>query len=405
MRTNIFIGMLVALTVLFNVTAYGNVHDDNPSSDKINPTESLYGEWWLVGWNDKGVWLEIDTNYVSHRHMSIEIPQEGAVTAYSMVNEIWFGELTVNGNELLFSAGGVQTEVGCDIMENLFFENYICKIKSYQLEGNLLRLYYTDEDYFVFTKDFDDSEEHFHEWKNGPVDPFIGEVTAVTDDEVEVVIIHSPSYVLFYSRTAPPMGNHEICHFAASELTGQSFEIGEKVAFRIVQFKNLKVEMGRRVFQLRVEPCKGAERITSRTGTMHNDKRMGWMIIDDEENERQGGIYYYPLTLAEEFLKEGQPVVVSGELYPTWMMPWDLQGNPNCYYLDIDAIELFESDDFVTSVPDVASVNLHDSTTLRSMATTTKEDSSGNYDLQGRKQTSKPTRGIYILRGQKMFVK
>ena len=38
-----------------------------------NQQESLYGEWLLVGWYDGGIWFEVDTNYVSHHHMSIEI--------------------------------------------------------------------------------------------------------------------------------------------------------------------------------------------------------------------------------------------------------------------------------------------------------------------------------------------
>ena len=123
--------------------------------------ESIYGEWRLVGWNDGGIWLEVNTNYVSHRHLSIEIPEEGYVMAYSMVNEINVGLLTLNGNQMTFGGEdrGLSTEVYCDIMENLFFEHHICDIKSYQLEGKLLKLYYTDNDYFVFTSDFDDNKE------------------------------------------------------------------------------------------------------------------------------------------------------------------------------------------------------------------------------------------------------
>ena len=332
------------LMVLAGMTACSNENEDNPGSGNDSAMESLYGEWWLAGWNDGGTWFEVDTNYVSHQHLSIEfreIEEDIYFFAWSMVNEMYIGKLlTVNGNELILDKEGAgSTMVLGDIKENLFFEKYICDIKSYQLEGNQLRLYYTDNDYFVFTKDFDDREGRYYEWKDGPKDPFIGEVTAMSDGEVEVIIIHSPSYVIFYSRTVPPMGNREICRFAASDFAGLAFETGDKVAFRIVQFKGMKVEKGRE-YQLKVEPCKGSEHITSRTGTMHNDQRMGWIIIDDEVNERQGDIYYYPLkVLAEEYLTEGLPVKFSGELYPTWKTPWDNQGHSDCYYIDIDAVE------------------------------------------------------------------
>ncbi len=380
-----FLLMALCLNVLAMQTQEKQVYAiDDPDT---NPTESLYGEWWLVGWNDKGIWLKVDTNYVSHQHLSVELKENDYVMAYSMVNEIFVGLLTLNGNEMIFDGEmrGFSTKVYGDVMENLFFEDHICDIKSYQIEGDLLRLYYTNDDYFLFTKDYDNSEEHYNEWKNGPVDPYIGEVIAVNDEEVEVKIIHSPSYVIFYSRTVPPMGNQEVCRFAASELADQPLEIGDKVTFRIVQFKRMKVEE-RETYQLKVEPCKGSGHITQRTGVMHNDKRMGWMIIDDEVNERQGGVYYYPLTLDENLLTEGLPVIFSGELYPTEMMPWDNKGLSDCYYLGIDAIE-----------------SLHH-TTIRSITTAKAEEPSEIYDMFGRRQTSIPIIGIYIQNGKKVSV-
>ena len=110
------------------------------------------------------------------------------------------------------------------------------------------------------------------------------------------------------------------------------------MAFRIAMFKRLKVEKGRE-YQLKVEPIEGSEQITNRTGKIHNDRRMGWIIIDDKVNEKQGGIYYYTLrNLPEEFLTEGHPVRFSGSLYPAWKMPWDNVGHSDCYYMSIDAI-------------------------------------------------------------------
>ena len=141
---------ILLLPVLASAHVFGNA----------DPKEPIYGEWWLVGWNDGGNWFEVDTKYVSHRHLSIEIPKEGYVMAYSMVNEIFVGLLTLRGNETIFDGEqrGVMTKVNCDITENLFFEDHICGIMFYQLDGNLLRLYYTDNDYFVFTSDINDSE-------------------------------------------------------------------------------------------------------------------------------------------------------------------------------------------------------------------------------------------------------
>ena len=131
-----------------------------------DPKELLYGEWRLVGWNDGGNWFEVDPKYVGHHHLSIEIPKEGNVMAYSMANEMVLGHLTLNGNEMIFDGEGLMTQVYCDIMENLFFEDHIFDIKSYQMEGKLLKLYYTDNDFFEFC----DSKETGNDYR-----PFIEE--------------------------------------------------------------------------------------------------------------------------------------------------------------------------------------------------------------------------------------
>ena len=149
-----FFGMLVVLMSLVSVTARGNENYANQDSGDTNASELIYGEWWLVGWSDKGTWVNVDKKYVGHHSLSIEIPKEGYVMAYSMANEIFVGLLTLNGNEMVFGDGGGSTKVYCSLEENLFFEDHICDIKSYQLEKNQLKLYYTDDDYFLFTSDF-----------------------------------------------------------------------------------------------------------------------------------------------------------------------------------------------------------------------------------------------------------
>ena len=345
MKARTIFGVMVMIMTLAGMTACSST-DLPVSDDNAEPTESLYGEWWLVGWNDNGTWFEVDTNYVSHQHMSLEFQEYEEniyIWAWSMVNEIYIGKLlNINGNELIMDKKGAgSTMVLGSLKENLFFEDHICDIKSFQMTGNQLRLYYSDEDYFVFTKDFDDSEERYYEWKNGPACPYVGKVTAISDGEVEVKIVSYLSYVGNYSRNWPP--RDDICHFAASDLTDLSFEVGDKVAFRIVQFKRLKTN-NKREFLLKVESYKDYERVVDKTGTIYKDRWMGWMIIDDEVKVKQYGtygIYYYPLkALPEAYLADGYSVKYSGKLYPTWRFPSVDNDNSDGYYIDIDAIEL-----------------------------------------------------------------
>jgi hypothetical protein len=155
--------MLAALTMSAQERlAVGDVQKSSCLSEtrgeEVEPMDFLYGEWLLMGWNDGGTWFEVDKKKVSHHCMSIEFKDNGHVIAYSMVNDIFFGPLTLNGNEMHFDGDGPWgTMVYWDEMENIFFEEHIIGIKSYQLDGKRLRLYYTDNDYFVFTKDLDDA--------------------------------------------------------------------------------------------------------------------------------------------------------------------------------------------------------------------------------------------------------
>ena len=161
-------------------------HSKEYAGQEVSP----FGEWWLVGWNDGGTYFEVDPNYVSHRHFSIEIPIEGSVMAYSMVNNLYLGQLTLNGNEMIIGGEKFMTQVYCDIKENQFFEDHIWDIKSYQLEGKLLKLYYTDDDYFVFTSDLNNRKEAGIDYR-----PFVeegkvwkvGNTQAILDNFVQVV--------------------------------------------------------------------------------------------------------------------------------------------------------------------------------------------------------------------------
>ena len=91
--------------------------------------------------------------------------------------------------------------------------------------------------------------------------------------------------------------------------------------------------------------------------------------------------------------------------------PWD---NTVTYimYLTMDseigaiecANEIFESGNFIYSVPNVGRPGFFDVSAIPSKISVTTETSSEVYDLYGRKLTSKPAKGIYIQQGKKKIV-
>ena len=338
--------MMVVMMTLAILTACTT--NDNPVPiDKDVPAESLYGEWWLVGWTEEGTWFEVDTNYVSYHCLSIEFKEDGYVQAWSMVNEITVGMLTLNGQEMTWdTTWRGSTKIGCSVMENNFFEKYIFDIKSYQISGKQLRLYYTDEDYFVFTKDFDNSEEYKYAWKNGLPDRYIGEVTTMNNDEVIVKILDYPQYVGHYARSCPPSDNSHLCHIAKSDLLGLSMEVGDKIAFRIDKFRRLKDSS--REYQCVVKPYESTERVDDVVGLMYNDPLFrGWCIMVPSDNDNSTATYYIPMKpLPEAYLTENQPVLISGALYQTWNHVSNFAHREEAqYYVNIDKIEKRTAED------------------------------------------------------------
>ncbi len=92
---------------------------------------------------------------VDSHHFAIQI-KETCLIAFSYANEGQRGKLTIEGNELHFSEEVMcWTEVGTNLEGNDFFENNLGKISSYELNGNQLKLYYAETDYFLFTSNFD----------------------------------------------------------------------------------------------------------------------------------------------------------------------------------------------------------------------------------------------------------
>ena len=330
MKKNGLLWLCAVLMVVVGISSC-NSESDNPDSFR----GSLYGEWRLVGWNDGGTWFEVDTNYVSHRRLSIEIPVADVVTAYSIANEIWLGEMTVIGNRLIFNGDQIMTKVGCSIMESYFFEEHIFQIRSYQLDRDKLKLYYSDDDYFVFTSDFDDSGAHAYDWKDNVLAPYIGEVLSISDQEVDVEILFQPSATFGFTRNFTPTGG-SICHLSASDLSGLSFVVGDKIAFQIPKYRRLEGEG--KEFQCVATPYESTDYVNDATGTMHYDKLRGWCIVDIPES---GMAYaYYPMKpVPESYQVEDLPVTFSGALYPTWLTPSVFVGPSEFYFVSITSLK------------------------------------------------------------------
>ena len=97
-------------------------------------------------------------------------------------------------------------------------------------------------------------------------------------------------------------------------------------------------------------------------------------------------------------------IVRNSQISPLW---YTLSITPDSEKSSVEcANELYETGYFASSIPDFVSDDLLDKTTsVPSITFATTAESTGIHDLQGRRLSRKPARGIYIEDGKKIMIK
>ena len=95
-------------------------------------------------------------------------------------------------------------------------------------------------------------------------------------------------------------------------------------------------------------------------------------------------------------------IVRNSQISPLW---YTLSITPDSEKSSVEcANELYETGNFASSMPDFVSDDLLDKTTsIPGITSATTTESTGIYDLQGRRLSGKPARGIYIEDGKKIL--
>lgn len=119
---------------------------------KDNISNDLQGEWRLLGWDVDGYFHEVDSFKVEYHKFSIEFSGNN-VKAYSLGNVTDFGKVRSKNNTLI-KESAIQTQVFVIDDESIFFDKNIVNMNRYELIGNKLKIYFSDNDYFLFTNQF-----------------------------------------------------------------------------------------------------------------------------------------------------------------------------------------------------------------------------------------------------------
>lgn len=150
MKRKIFLvlGLMALLTVDFTAISCGNNDDEAVTNVTRQVSSEIYGRWMLEGYVDNGIIVSLDSCGTKNCYLSLE--KDGSFNG-RICN--WFqGEYTFNMDGDFHFTDCFGTQIMSLDPDLMFMEEQMTQIKSFRLEGDELRLYYSDKDYLRFTR-------------------------------------------------------------------------------------------------------------------------------------------------------------------------------------------------------------------------------------------------------------
>lgn len=316
-------------------TTYRNYYCINLLSiEKVEDNEMKYvkGEWRLVGWQYENQWYKIDPYIVKPHRFALYILEDETYSIYtqSLINSTTFENVFFKDNQISYKNYS-QTNAYSIIEDAQFYDEHIKSIKSYQIDGHQLKLFFSATDYFVFTNQFTDEPKMDDKWYDGPDYPYVATLKSADaeKDEVEVSILVVPDYPTTGTVSSEYLhhpGAQSICHFKFSEWTDKTIEPGDKLFLYITSFQQTDANEPNRTFTCHVKPYEDRSLIENKEGHMYYENHLGWYIKDANDYHKTR---YYPMkNLDEKFLQEGHRVYFSGYRYA-------IPENKGYYFIDL----------------------------------------------------------------------
>lgn len=151
-RNNCMKWLCLSLLVGIGIAFTGCSSDDETvtSDEAVTrlPNGEIYGKWKLDGYVDSGTFVSPESSGTSERYLSLE--EDGSFNG-RICN--WLqGEYTFNRNGEFRIIDCVGTLIWSSDSNLMFMEDQMINIRSFRLENNELKLYYSDNDYLRFSR-------------------------------------------------------------------------------------------------------------------------------------------------------------------------------------------------------------------------------------------------------------
>ena len=146
MKKSIYLAIGIVMMLMTTLVVMSCGSDDEPVTRQNS--SAPYGKWILLGYVSNG-------NFVSYedsgtRDCYLQLEEDGSYNA-RMCNSLQ-GNYSYSKNGEFRFLDGISTAVLSTDADLMFMEEQIGKVRSFEIEGNVLRLYYSFDDYLKFSR-------------------------------------------------------------------------------------------------------------------------------------------------------------------------------------------------------------------------------------------------------------
>ena len=146
MKKNFYLAIGIVMLLMTNLVVMSCGSDDEPVTRQIS--SAPYGKWTLLGYVSDGNFVSYENSEAKDCYLLLE--ENGSYRGQFC--NLLQGEYSFSQNGEFRFLDGISTAVLSSDADLMFMEEQIGKVRSFEIDGNILKLYYSPDDYLQFSR-------------------------------------------------------------------------------------------------------------------------------------------------------------------------------------------------------------------------------------------------------------
>ncbi len=163
MKKNFYLAIGIVMMLMTNLVVMSCGSDDEPVTRQNS--SAPYGKWTLLGYVSNGNFVSYENSEAKDCYLLLE--EDGSYRGQFC--NLLKGEYSFSQNGEFRFLDGISTAVLSTDADLMFMEEQIGKVRSFEIDGNVLKLYYSLDDYLKFSPSESSTEKPSDEPANDPV--------------------------------------------------------------------------------------------------------------------------------------------------------------------------------------------------------------------------------------------